>query len=76
MAAAQALAAMACDLRRKTLAGNSHLYKIRGRGGSGKSLGRADETLAARFEAYHARKAPTQAQVTALRPALAESAAL
>ncbi len=76
MAAEQGLAAMPYDLRRKTVAGSIYLYEIYGRSGNGKSLGRMDEALTARFEDYHARKDALKAQIKALRPALAESAAL
>jgi hypothetical protein len=76
MAAEQALAAMPYDLRRKTVSGAVYLYEIKDRSGNGKSIGRLDETLTARFEAYHAHKDALQAQIKALRPALAESAAL
>ena len=76
MAAEQALAAMPYDLRRKTVNGLTYLYEIHGRGGNGKSLGPMDPAREARFAAYHARKDALQAQIKALRPALAETAAL
>jgi hypothetical protein len=76
MAAEQALAAMPYDLRRKTVSGAVYLYEIRDRSGNGKSIGRLDEALTARFEAYHAEKDALKGQIKALRPALAESAAL
>ncbi|MFM9937129.1 MAG: hypothetical protein ACKVOL_13145, partial [Novosphingobium sp.] len=76
MAAEQGLTAMPYDLRRKTVAGAVYLYEIRGRSGNGKSLGRMDKALSVRFESYHAQKDALQAQIKALRPALAESAAL
>jgi hypothetical protein len=76
MAAEQALAALPYDLRRKTVSGAVYLYEIHGRSGNGKSLGRMDEALTARFDAYHAQKDGLQTQIKALRPALAESAAL
>lgn len=76
IAAEQELAALPYDLRRKTVSGAAYLYEIQGRSGNGKSLGRMNEALTARFEAYHAKKDHLQAQIKALRPALAESAAL
>ncbi|WP_421854942.1 GSU2403 family nucleotidyltransferase fold protein [Novosphingobium sp.] len=76
MAAEQELAAMPYDLRRKSVSGAVYLYEIHGRSGNGKSLGRMDAEQLARFEDYHARKDALKAQIKALRPALAESAAL
>lgn len=72
----RALAALPYDLRRKAVAGRAYLYEIRDRSGNGKSLGPFDEALESRFVDYHEQKNALKAQIKALRPSLAESAAL
>ncbi|TCM15406.1 hypothetical protein EDF56_11086 [Novosphingobium sp. PhB165] len=70
------LAALPYDLRRKTVNGHEYLYRIFDRGGNGKSLGAMTPELEAQFADYHETKAALKERVRALRPALAEAAAL
>ncbi len=70
------LAALPYDLRRKTVGGHEYLYRIFDRGGNGKSLGAMTPEKEAEFESYHETKAALKDRIRALRPALAEAAAL
>ncbi|WP_395398020.1 GSU2403 family nucleotidyltransferase fold protein [Novosphingobium sp. BL-8A] len=70
------LAALPYDLRRKTVGGHEYLYNIFDRGGNGKSLGAMTPEKEAEFESYHGTKAALKDRIRALRPALAEAAAL
>lgn len=70
------LAALPYDLRRKTVGGHEYLYRIFDRGGNGKSLGPMTPEREAQFDSYHETKAALKDRVRALRPALAEAAAL
>lgn len=76
MDAERALARMPYDLRIKTVSGKSYLYEIFGRSGNGKSLGRLDDALEAKFHAYRQEKQQMQAQRDGARGVLEESARL
>ena len=64
------------DLRRKTVGGKEYLYRIFDRGGNGQSLGPFTPEREAEFDDYHVQKLALKNQITNLRAALAESAAL
>ncbi len=55
--AERAWRALPYDLRRKRVGEYEYLYEIRDRSGNGTSLGRWDEAMAARLDAYRAEKA-------------------
>lgn len=76
MAAEQAAAALPYDLRRKTVGERAYLYEIFDRGGNGKSLGPLTEERAEQLARYKADKEAAKSRIAALRPQLAESAAL
>ncbi len=74
--AERGLFAMPYDLRRKTVAGKDYLYEIVDRRGNGKSLGRWNDELEAKFEAYHADKVEAKTQRDGAKPVLQESSRL
>jgi len=76
MDAEQNLAAMPYDLRRKTVSGYDYLYEIHDRSGNGKSLGRWNDDLEAKFLAYRDEKTASKAQRDGAREVLDESARL
>lgn len=76
MEAEQARAVLPYDLRRKTVHGRVYLYEIRDRSGNGKSLGPFDDTLASKFDDYHAQKDTLKTRIKSLRTVLAATAAL
>lgn len=76
MDAERSLTSMPYDLRRKTVSGNPYLYEIFDRSGNGKSLGRWNDDLEAKFTSYHDEKAAAKAQRDGAREVLDESARL
>lgn len=76
MDAERALAALPYDLRRKTVGGREYLYRIYDRGGNGKSLGPLTKDREEDLRAYRQAKDEGKSRIAAVRPVLAESAAL
>ena len=74
--AERAWRALPYDLRRKRVGEYEYLYEIRDRSGNGTSLGRWDEAMAARLEAYRAEKAALKERRGRAGAATAEGARL
>ncbi len=70
------LFAMPYDLRRKTVSGKDYLYEIFDRRGNGKSLGRWNDELEARFDSYHEQKSGAKTQRDGSRAVREESSRL
>ena len=70
------LRALPYDLRRKRVGEYEYLYEIHDRSGNGTSLGRWNETAAARFEAYRDEKAALKDRRERARELVAEAARL
>jgi hypothetical protein len=68
--------ALPYDLRRKRVGEYEYLYEIHDRSGNGTSLGRWDEAMARRLEAYRTEKAALKDRRERARGATAESARL
>jgi hypothetical protein len=74
--AERAWRALPYDLRRKRIGEYEYLYEIRDRSGNGTSLGRWDEAMERRFEAYRAEKVSLKDRRERARGAVDEGARL
>lgn len=74
--AERVLASLPYDLRLKTVDGKVYLYEIANRSGNGRSLGRLNDELELKLQAYREKKQTAQARRDDARPLLEESARL